>query len=243
MDTGRPRLLDARVRYLAAVFPAGSSTRISNVPGSMGGRGRGRSAVGGGGSPNWAVAVKMRCVFGSSAMVRAPRWVWTGSSGRYLSGASSWYTASVPSPHEANTIWVAGSNAAASTPLPIGSMVTIAPDFASSTTSVSLPQLLNRSWCWRSIASPVGDSPGRIDHRALIVSVAASNATTALLSSRFTYTVPFPSWTANSGLSPSTSVPATVLVFTSIAVAEALPPLNVNTRLVVGSYRMASGLR
>ncbi len=63
----------------------------------------------------------------------------------------------------------------------------------------------------------------------------ASNATTALLSSRFTYILPLPSATANSGRPPSASMPTTRPVFASIALVLSLPPLNVNTRPETGS--------
>src|ERR1043165_6740865 len=64
-------------------------TRSVNEPGTILGRGRGRSGVGAGGGPNSAVTRKTRCVFGSSAIVRAPRRVVTLSRTVNLSGESS----------------------------------------------------------------------------------------------------------------------------------------------------------
>ena len=60
-------------------------------------------------------------------MVRAPRSVGTFSATLNLSGESSCTTVSTPSPQEANASSVSGSNAVASTPSPIGSVVTSFP--------------------------------------------------------------------------------------------------------------------
>src|SRR5437773_9311462 len=73
-------------------------------------------------------------------------------------------TVSVPSPFEAKASWVPGSNRHASTPWPIGTVVTSAPLVASEIAMSLLRQPLNSRWWTRSMASPVGDSQGAIDH-------------------------------------------------------------------------------
>jgi len=65
-----PRERPARNRR-AYFVAAGASTSSLNVPGTMGGRGRGMSAVGAGAGPNSAVTVYTRWLTGSSAIVRA----------------------------------------------------------------------------------------------------------------------------------------------------------------------------
>ena len=67
-------------------FPTINKT---NDPGTMLGRGCGRSGVGGGGGPNSAVTRKILCVFGSSVIVRAPLCVATFSMTLNLSAESS----------------------------------------------------------------------------------------------------------------------------------------------------------
>src|SRR5262249_56759917 len=57
---------------------AGSTTSSRNVPGRIGGRGCGCSAVAGGGGPKLAVTRNRRCACSSSALVRAPRRVASG---------------------------------------------------------------------------------------------------------------------------------------------------------------------
>ena len=58
---------------------------------------------------------------------------------------------------------------------------------------------------------------------------------TALLSSRLTKIRPALSATANSGRPPSSIVLTIAPLVASIAVADLLPPLNVNTRPEAGS--------
>jgi hypothetical protein len=119
-------------------------------------------------------------------IVRAPAIVASVWVTRYRSGESSWITVSVPSPFEANTVLVAGSNPAASTPAPIGSMATTRPRAASDTAMRRLPQTLNRRSCARSIASPLGSSQGAIDQRRVTFRERTSIAATCALSAMLT---------------------------------------------------------
>ena len=66
-------------------------------------------------------------------------------------------------------------------------------------------------------------------------SVFASNSRIELLSSRFTNMLPWPSSAGSSGLPLSITVPTTLPVTASMAVALELLPLKVKTRLVCGS--------
>ncbi len=113
--------------------------------------------------------------------------------------------------------------------------------FSKSETTMTLSQTLNRRLCLRSMARPLGPSPGAIDQRLRTSSALASKATTSLLSSLLTKIVPLPSVTANSGLPPRSIVPATLSVAASMAVALAVRPLKVKTRPEKASYMMASG--
>src|SRR2546426_2761308 len=86
-------------------------------------------------------------------------------------------TVSVPSPFEAKASWVPGSNRHASTPWPIGTVVTSAPLVASEIAMSLLRQPLNSRWWTRSMASPVGDSQGdrkstRLNSSHLVISYA-----------------------------------------------------------------------
>jgi hypothetical protein len=67
-----------------------------------GGRGRGLSAVAAGVGPNSAVTKYTLWFAGSSAMVRAPRYVAIVSTSENFVGKSSCAMVSVPSPHDAN---------------------------------------------------------------------------------------------------------------------------------------------
>ena len=69
------RSFRSRRSSFAVASAYGSSTSTVNVPGTIVGRGCGRSAVGSGGGPNDAVTTYTRPDLGSRAMVRAPRWV------------------------------------------------------------------------------------------------------------------------------------------------------------------------
>src|SRR5438874_8100386 len=95
-----PSSLSSRTHSRTGLRPADylPTTRSVNEPGTMLGRGRGRSGVGAGGGPNSAVMRKTRCVFASSAIVRAPLCVGTFSTTLNLPGESSWMTVSVASP-------------------------------------------------------------------------------------------------------------------------------------------------
>ena len=192
--------------------------------------------MGAGGGPKSALTVKMRCVFSSNSIVRAPRLVGTVATTVYLSGESSWTTLTVPSPPfalKANP--VSGSKAAASVPGPIGTVVTTFPSFAFTTAINLLEQTEKILSCFRSMASPDGSEQGASDDRRVTVSLFESISTSSLVSSIFTNTRPFSSATANSGRPASATVPATIPVFASIAVASLLDPLNAKTRFEAGS--------
>ena len=73
------------------------NSRTMNEPGTTVGRGRGCSAVGAGAGPYSAVTTKTWWVLGSSSMVRAPRAVGTVSTTVYLSADSCLTTVNVPS--------------------------------------------------------------------------------------------------------------------------------------------------
>src|SRR3954463_2723271 len=79
-----------------------ATTSTTKVFGSVVGHGCGLDAVGAGGGPNWAVTTKTLCVLASSAMVRAPFWVFTFSATMNLLGDSSLTTVNTAScPHDA----------------------------------------------------------------------------------------------------------------------------------------------
>src|SRR5437867_10287374 len=123
----------------------------------------------------------------------------------------------------------------------MGSVATILPLSASSTTIMLLWQPANSLRCARSMASPDGASHGAIGQRCNSFKVAVSSVTASLLSSRLTYTCPSPSDTANSGLPPRSMVPATWPLAASMAVDVCPRPFIVKTRCDAGSYTMASG--
>ena len=93
------------------------------------------------------------------------------------------------------------------------------PLFASTTAISLFAHMLNRRPCELSRARPVGSSHGAKDHVLLTVSVLASKAMISLLFAMFTYTAPFPSVTASSGLPSNATVPTTFPDAASIAVA------------------------
>src|SRR5262249_27689538 len=96
-----------------------------------------------GAGANWAVGKYIRCVRGSSAMVRAPRSVsktWTTDN---LLGVSSLAIVVVPSPHDANASCIESSNAQPSTPAPIGTVAITFPLSVSSIVIILLWQLEN----------------------------------------------------------------------------------------------------
>src|SRR5205085_1886774 len=163
------------------------TTRSVNEPGTMLGRGRGRSGVGAGGGPNSAVMRKILCFFGSSAIVRAPLCVGTFSRTVNLSGESSWTTVSVASPpFGLKARSVPGSNSAPSVPLPVGRVVNTFPLSALTTTNSLLEHAAKRRPCFLSIASPEGSLPGASGQLASTASLRESNSTNVLLSSRLT---------------------------------------------------------
>src|SRR2546425_677138 len=90
------------------------------------------------------------------------------------------------------------------------------------------------------MARPVGASHGARDHWRVTFIAAASISTTAALSSRFTYSLPSPAATPNSGPPPRSIVPIARPDAGSITLAECASPLNVKIRRVAGSYRIAS---
>ena len=92
-----------------------------------------------------------------------------------------------------------------------------------------------------SMASPDGPSHGASEYFFVTAALAASISTISLVSSMFTYTLPLPSATGNSGLPGSAIVATTMPVLASMAVEFFERPLKVNTRPETGSYRMPSG--
>ena len=92
-----------------------------------------------------------------------------------------------------------------------------------------------------SMARLTAASPGATGQRSSTVSLRASILTTMLLSSRLTNTLPIPSATANSGLPPSSTVPATLPSFAARTVTLLLRPLKAKTRCVTASKMIASG--
>src|SRR5579859_2517510 len=182
------------------------------------------------------------CVFRSSAIVRALFFVETFSATEYLSGESSCTTVNVPlSPFDENARLVPGSNAAASAPSPVLGVAITFPESASTTAIISLSQTAKSRRVFVSIASPDGSLHGASGQRCSTVIFCASICSSSLVSSTFTYTLPFPSAAANSGLPPTANVLKTFPSAASITVASLLRPLNANTRLVTRSYKIASG--
>ena len=196
---------------------------------------RGRSGVGAGAGPKSAETVYRRWVASSSSMVRAPCLVVTLATTVYLSGESSWITVSVPSPFEAKARRLAASNRHASTPRPIGTVVTSFPARASEIPMRPLRQPLNSRWFRRSIARPLGDWQGAMDQCRVTFRARASTSTTSLLSSRFTYNMPLPALTPNSGFPPRSTAPTRCPDTGSIAVADPASPFMVKMRLEAGS--------
>src|SRR5262249_57582789 len=76
-----------------------------------------------------------------------------------LSGESSWTTVRVQSPPlEVNATSSFGSNPLASTPRPIGTVVSNLPLSELTIAITLLPQPANKRWCFWSIARPEGSS-------------------------------------------------------------------------------------
>ena len=153
-------------------------------------------------------------------MVRAPSWLDTFSTTLNLFGESSRTTVRTPSPHEANARLVSESKAAASTPPPIGTVVTSLPLSASTIAIILLSQAENSRRFLPSRASPLGSEQGAKGQRDFTSSLLGSSASNWLLSSRLTKISPLPSLTANSGFPSSLMVPTTVPLAASIALAS-----------------------
>src|ERR1700722_11755700 len=120
-------------------------------------------------------------------MVRAPFSVVTFSTTVYLSGESSLITVSTPScPHELKTYFVPGSNHVASTPAPIGTVVTTLPVSAFITDIILLSQPEKRRRDLASMARPDGSSHGASGHLLSTESAFESISITSLLSSMLT---------------------------------------------------------
>src|SRR5207247_410468 len=147
-----------------------------------------RALAGGAGGPaNCAAPGSARSVCAASAMVRPPRCVGTVATPRKLSGESSCTNVIVPSPLALTAKPRLGSNAAPSTPLPIGNVTSTLPRSGSTTAINPLEHTENRRRVRRSIASPDGSSHGASGQRPSTASVFGSNATSSLLSSILTY--------------------------------------------------------
>src|SRR5438132_11215293 len=98
-------------------------------------------------------------------------------------------TVSVPSPFEAKASWVPGSNRHASTPWPIGTVVTSAHLVASEIAMRLLRQPLNSRWWTRSMACHAGESQGEYDHRRIYHYAAASSLAHACYTSLHTSSI------------------------------------------------------
>ncbi len=88
-----------------ASYFTGSTTSTLNDPGSIGPRPRPLAGAG----PNFAAAMKILSLVGSSHMLRDPTCVCRVWITLYLSGVSWWMTVSVPSAADANALEWAGS--------------------------------------------------------------------------------------------------------------------------------------
>src|SRR5204863_9403 len=82
------------------------------------------------------------------------------------------------------------------------SVVTTVPAPMSEMAATPLRQPLNSRPCATSIAIATGCWHGAVDQRRAALSVFESIATTSLTSVRFTYTLPFPAATPDSGFPP-----------------------------------------
>src|SRR5437764_10753716 len=102
-----------------------------------------------------------------TAIVRVFFWVSAFCTTENLSADSSWITVNVPSrPLELKTSLVPGSKAVASTPSPIGNVVTTFPVSAFTTANSLLWQPEKRRRVFGSMESPEGDSQGAKGHDA-----------------------------------------------------------------------------
>src|ERR1700740_1597240 len=117
----------------------------------------------------------------------------------------------------------------------MGSVVRTLPESASMTAISLLRHPINRRRLGRSMAILLGDAHGAVGHRCSTLSSRELIFRTRLSSSRLLKTYPFPSAAANSGPPGRLTVPATLAVATSIAVALLPPPLKAKTRDVAGS--------
>src|SRR5262249_664325 len=131
--------------------------------------------------------------------------------------------------------------AAPSDPAPMAGVATTLPASGSDTAMTRFEQTENSRRFFASKARPEGPSHGLNEYFLTTAALTASISTISLVSSMFTYPLPFPSATENSGLPGSGIVPATLPDLASIAVALFDRPLNANTRPETASYRMESG--
>src|SRR5205085_10904537 len=136
----------------------------------------------------------------------------------------------VPSAFEKNASCLDASYAAPSTPAPMGSVVTIDPVATFEIAATPLRQPLNRRPLATSIAIDTGCRHGAVDQRRVTARVRVSISTTSLVSVRFTYTLPLPADTPDSGFPPSGTLRMNAPVRASSTVALCASPLNENTR-------------
>src|SRR5256884_5110237 len=119
-------------------------------------------------------------------MVRAPRRVGTDCATCAAAAALVLTRVRRPSPQEATARRLPGSNAAASTPPPIGALPSTLPDAASITVMTLLAHTGNRCPPAASSASPEGSWQPLMGHTEMTLSVRGSLVVWLLLSSRFT---------------------------------------------------------
>ena len=140
-----------------------------------------------------------------------------------------------------NTSWVLGLKRPASTPAPIGTVVTTLPPCESTTAITLLPHpAKSRLWAV-SKASALGSSQPASGQRFKTAILLTSISRDLALVLDVDEDVPLPSLAANSGLPPSAMVPRTFPLAASSTVESLLRALKVKTCLVNGSYKMASG--
>ena len=166
--------------------------------------------------------------------MRAPNCVAIFPTTVYRSAESWCMTVTNPSRQVANIRPRLGSKPAPSGSPAIEGVATTLPVSAFTTVNV-LSQATKRRRFRLSYARADGPLHGARGQDPLRTRDRASNSTIEFLSSRFTKTLPCPSSAASSGFPPRGTVPTIVPVEPSIAVALALLPLKVKTRLVCRS--------
>src|SRR6516162_10767768 len=144
-------------------------------------------------------------------------------------------TVKLPSPFEANTSCLFGSKAVASQSSPMGTVCMTLPVLRSTTASFWLPHEANNTLLLLSIDKPVGSSQEPSGHIPFTFRDAASMTVMALLSALLTYTFPWSSATANSGLPARDVVAVTLSDAASMTLTLWLCPLKTNTDRV-GAY-------